>query len=138
MRREPLPGTGRRLLHLVGVAAGWSVFVWLWTRVAFDLPDYGILAWLVLTTLVVCPSVTLYWILHNLAIFRAKGPRTHTVEAEMRYERDWNGRDVVADWPLLMQARITVIGVVDERKVYRTLQRRTEQPPTLERIFAKG
>ncbi|WP_018228705.1 hypothetical protein [Methyloversatilis universalis] len=138
MRRDPLPGTGRRLLHRVGILAGWMLFAWLWSRVAFDLPDYSMLAWLVLTTLVLCPAITLYWVLHNLAIFRAKGARTHAVEASARYEQDWNGREVLADWPLLMQARITVIGVVDGRKVYRTLNRRTGQPPALERIFAKG
>lgn len=138
MRRDPLSGTGRRLLHLAGILAGWLLFAWLWSRVAFDLPDYGMLAWLVLTTLVLCPAITLYWVLHNLAIFRAKGPRTHAVEARAHYEADWNGREVVADWPLLMQARITVVGVVDGRKVYRTLNRRTGQPPALERIFAKG
>lgn len=138
MRRDPLPGIGRRVLHGVGVAAGWLLFVWLWTRVAFDLPDYGTLAWLMLVTLVVCPAVTLYWVLHNLAIFRAKGARTHAVEAAAHYDSDWNGREVVADWPLLLQTRIVVIGVVDGRKVYRTLHRRSEQAPTVERIFAKG
>ncbi|MBU0604381.1 MAG: hypothetical protein KKD25_18490 [Gammaproteobacteria bacterium] len=137
MQRAPLKGGVRRLLHAVVVIAGWLLFAWAWSLVLRDLPDYGLLAWLIGATLVVCPAITLYWVLHNRAIFRAKGPRTHALEAHADYAQDWNGHEVVADWDVLRGARITVVGIVNQRKIYRSLAARPAQPE-LTRLFGKG
>jgi hypothetical protein len=138
MRRDPLRSPHQKFFHLFVVVSGWALFVLAWVRVASDLPDYAVLAEMVIGTLVVAPLVTLYWVLHNLAIARVKGPRTRAIEAEAHYVRDWNGRDVVADWEAVRTAGITVIGIVDGRKVYRTLIRRDHEGRVLTRIFAKG
>ena len=69
MRREPLRGAGQRLVHVVVVATGWFLFGWAWLLVGRDLPDYSVLAWMIIATLVISPAITLYWVLHNLALF---------------------------------------------------------------------
>jgi hypothetical protein len=137
MRRDPLPGRGQRLLHGLIVLAGWLMFGWAWIIVAHDLPDYSVLAWLIVATLVISPAITLYWVLHNLALFKLKGARTHSAQADEAYLHDWNGRPVVADWDVLRDARITVIGVVDAQKLYRNLTTRSIDPG-LSRLFGKG
>jgi len=113
------------------------MFAWAWVVVAQDLPDYGVLALLIVATLVISPAITLYWVLHNLALFKLKGARTHTAQAVDAYTHDWNGRPVVADWDALRDARITVIGVVDAQKLYRNLTTRSIDPG-LSRLFGKG
>lgn len=137
MHREPLRGAGRRLVHVVIVAAGWLLFGWAWLRVGRDLHDYGVLAWMIIATLVISPAVTLYWVLHNLALFKLKGPRRRLPEAKADYLQDWVGRPVVADWDMLRTARITVIGVVDGQKLYRCLAQRSVAPG-VSRLFGKG
>jgi hypothetical protein len=137
MRREALRGSGQRLLHVVVVAAGWFLFGWAWLLVGRDLPDYGVLAWMIVATLIISPAVTLYWVLHNLAIFKLKGPRRQLPDTKAEYLRDWAGRPVVADWDTLRTAHITVIGVVDSRKLYRCLAPRSVDPG-VSRLFVKG
>ncbi|AOF82987.1 hypothetical protein BSY238_3307 [Methyloversatilis sp. RAC08] len=137
MRREPLRSAGQRLVHVFVVGAGWFLFGWAWLLVGRDLPDYGVLAWMIVATLVISPAITLYWVLHNLAIFKLKGPRLRLPEAKAEYLQDWAGRPVVADWTTLRTARITVIGVVDSRKLYRCLAPRSVDPG-VSRLFGKG
>ncbi|MDP3873674.1 MAG: hypothetical protein ABIF28_00930 [Pseudomonadota bacterium] len=137
MRREPLRSAGQRLVHVVVLGAGWLLFGWAWLLVGRDLPDYGVLAWMIVATLVISPAVTLYWVLHNLAIFKLKGPRRRLPDTKAEYLQDWAGRPVVADWDMLRTARITVIGVVDSRKLYRCLAPRSVDPG-VSRLFAKG
>ena len=137
MRREPLRGAGQRLVHVVVVAAGWFLFGWAWLLVGRDLPDYDVLAWMIVATLVISPTVTLYWVLHNLALFKLKGPRLRLPDPQAAYLNDWAGRPVVADWDMLRTAPITVIGVVDSRKLYRCLAPRSVDPG-VSRLFGKG
>lgn len=137
MRREPLRGAGQRLVHVAVVVAGWLLFGWAWLLVGRDLPDYGVLAWMIVATLIISPAVTLYWVLHNLAIFKLKGPRRQLPDTKAEYVQDWAGRPVVADWEMLRTARITVIGVVDSRKLYRCLAQRSVDPG-VSRLFGKG
>ena len=118
MRNQSRLGPGQRLLHIVIVATGWLLFGWAWLVVGRDLPDYGLLAWMILATLVISPAVTLYWVLHNLALFKRKGARRQVQQTTSDYAQDWAGRPVVADWNALRSAHLAVIAVVDGQKVY--------------------
>ena len=53
------------------------------------------------------------------ALHRRKGPRSHSVLLPADYAKDWNGREVKADWSALRTARIVVIEVEDGDKHYR-------------------
>ncbi len=64
-------------------------------------------------------AVTLLWVVHNIALHRRKGPRSHSVLLPADYAKDWNGREVKADWSALRTARIVVIEVEDGDKHYR-------------------
>jgi hypothetical protein len=66
----------------------------------------------------VMPALTLYWVWHNRSIYRRKGPRRGVPAVDESYLRDWNGRTVEADWPMLRHARSITVQLHDERKHY--------------------
>lgn len=119
MRATPLPGWPRRLIHVAALAAGWALFAWGWHEVLGRPWDTDTLWWLIGGSLVVLPVLTIAWTLHNLGIHRRKGPRTGLRKVDDAYRRDWNGREIVADWPALSHAHLVVIEVDAERKRYR-------------------
>lgn len=91
----------------------------MWFRVAARPWDSGDLVVLIAGSLFALPTVTLLWVVHNIALHRRKGPRSHSVLLPADYAKDWNGREVKADWSALRTARIVVIEVVDGDKHYR-------------------
>lgn len=107
------------LIHIILLLVGWVGFVWMWWRVAARPWDSGDLVVLIAGSLIALPTVTLIWVVHNIALHRRKGPRTRTVLLPADYAKDWNGREVKADWTALRTARIVVIEVVDGDKHYR-------------------
>lgn len=100
----PLPPR-RRVLHALVIAAGWLLFAWSWHRVTADKPELGELRLLMLGALAVVPPLTLGWVAHNVGIHRRKGPRRSVPAVAMRYDTDFNGRRIDADWARLAQAR---------------------------------
>lgn len=118
-RAASLSGWPQRLAHTVVVVAGWALFVWGWLEVLGRPWDSEALSWLIVGSLVVLPTITIAWILHNLGIHRRKGARTGVPRIDESYPRDWNGREVVADWPALAHARLITVELDGERKVYR-------------------
>lgn len=120
MRRENAYRRG--FWHALGqaliVALGWIGFVWLWWLVAQRPWEVRGLVWLIGASLVVLPLVTLYWVWHNRSIYRRKGPRRAVAAVDESYTRDWNGRAVQADWPMLRHARSITVQVGDEHKHY--------------------
>lgn len=105
----PLPWR-RRLAHAAIVLAGWLLFVWCWRVVTADHPSIGQLSDLLIGALVVVPVFTVSWVVHNVGIHRRKGPRRSVPAVEQRYERDYNGRVIQADWAALAGAqRINVV-----------------------------
>lgn len=111
-------GTRRRILHALLIALGWLLFAWSWRRVTADGPAVGELQWLLLAALLVVPVLTLSWVAHNVGIHRRKGPRRSVPAVDMRYERDFNGRRIEADWPALAAARRIDIVLDGDRKRY--------------------
>ncbi|MCC7151496.1 MAG: hypothetical protein IT501_05800 [Rubrivivax sp.] len=106
----------QRVWHTLLVLAGWVLFAWSWQRVTADRPELGELRWLMMGALIVVPLLTLAWVAHNVGIHRRKGPRRSVPVVEVRYEADFNGRSIEADWTALAQARRVDIVVDGSRK----------------------
>ena len=100
--------------HWVVIASGWALYVAAWVVVLRGEWDLASVAWVISVASIVSPLVTLFWVRHNFAIFLEKGPRKGMPELEFKYERDWNGNAVEADWPALQTARVTRIGATPE------------------------
>jgi len=115
----PLRGWPQRLLHLAALAVGWGLFVWAWHDVLGQHWEAEFLTWLVTGSLVILPTLTIAWVLHNVGIHRRKGPRTGSRKIDEAYRFDWNGREVSADFAALARASVVVIDVEGKRKVYR-------------------
>lgn len=111
----PLPAR-RRLLHALVITAGWLIFAWSWHRVTAGRPELGELRLLMLGALVVVPPLTLGWVAHNVGIHRRKGPRRSVPAVALRYDTDFNGRHIEADWSRLTRARRIDIVVEGNRK----------------------
>lgn len=105
--RSPLHAVG----HAVLVVLGWAGFVWLWNLVLVRPWDSADLRVLIVGTLVVAPTLTVAWIAHNVGIYRRRGPRRSVPAVTWRYERDYNGREVVADFVALREARMIVVDI---------------------------
>lgn len=108
----------RKLAHLLMVVLGWVGFVWMWLLVAARPWDSHGLVWLIVGSAIVAPLLTGAWVLHNRALYRRKGERQAVATADMRYERDWHGRSVHADWAMLRNSRVVRVRVDGERKTY--------------------
>jgi hypothetical protein len=98
---------------------GWGLFCWGWYDVLGQHWETQYLTWLVTGSLVVLPSITIAWVLHNVGIHRRKGPRTNLRDVDETYRQDWNGREIAADLGALARANIVVIDIEGDRKVYR-------------------
>lgn len=117
----------RRVAHILIGVASWAVFVALWWmlvrdgRVSADalrstVVELGAVAGAVL-------AITAWWVRHNVAIYRRKGPRTGIREAPARTDRDALGRPV--HWEFggrrggAVRAAHVIVDVADGDKTYR-------------------
>lgn len=111
---------GRDLAHAAVLAFAWVSIGVLWVRV-LRATSGPVLLWAsatVVVTAIVTLVVTRWWIAHNVAIHRAKGPRTTVPVAPLDYDRDWVGRPVVGAWDDLRSAGIVVVCASASRKVF--------------------
>jgi hypothetical protein len=125
---NPVPGaaqgperSGRRdLVHLVLLTMPWALLGWLWWRVAQSTAVEQLLTAVGMVLLLVglALPLNLVWILHNVRIFRRKGPRRGLAIADLDYRTDWTRRPVVADWAVVRAAAVVVVHPTDERKVF--------------------
>jgi hypothetical protein len=118
MRRERLDGWPHRIVHLLALLAGWALFFYWWHEVAVQDWNRTQVALIIFVTLVVAPVLTIGWVMHNLSIFRRKGPRLGVPKVALEYPRDWNGREIVADWATLAESGRIEITVDGDRKLY--------------------
>ena len=119
MRRERLDSRLHKLVHLLALLAGWALFFYWWYEVAVQDWNRTQVALIIVVTLLVAPTLTAAWVLHNLSLFRRKGPRLGVRKVPLEYPRDWNGREIVADWAALGAADLVEVTVQDGRKFYR-------------------
>ena len=108
----------RRALHAVLIACGWVLFAWSWQRVTADRPEVGELRVLMVAAVVVVPLLTLSWVAHNVRIHRRKGPRKAGRPVPLRYEQDFNGRSIDADFVRLARSRRIDIVIEADVKRY--------------------
>lgn len=122
MTRQPLASLGRRVLHSLAILGGWFIYFWLWWRVIY-VYDQGLnplVALFLFGVVIVVPTITLIWVLHNVRIFKHKGPRQGRTTVEDNYVADWKGRRVTADWADMKQSSSIVISVSGNNKQYDT------------------
>lgn len=100
----PLGSTARALMHVLIIGLGWALFVYGWVRVAARPWDAQELRVLIVASAVVLPSLTALWIAHNVVWYRGRQRRREAARVEYRYEVDWAGHSVEADWPTLTRA----------------------------------
>lgn len=109
----PRSGGLRSRWHVLGhfllLVAGWAIFALSWWDVLRQPWETQTLRHLIIGAIVVMPSVTIAWILHNRRIHQRLGPRKAVPAVPLRYEIDFNGRRIEADWPVLQQTRYVVI-----------------------------
>jgi hypothetical protein len=117
----------RQLVHCVIGVAFWLLLAALWVLLAVQgkasgeaFRDTGV--WLAALMGAVL-AVTIWWIRHNVAIYRRKGPRRGRPEQPPRTDEDRLGREV--DWalaggaPVGVAERHLVVEVEGNRKTYR-------------------
>lgn len=120
MQRPSLPGWPTRLLHVVLIIAGWGVFGWFWWKVLFQQPlETHSLSLLIAAALIISPTITLIWVLHNLGIHTRKGARQTSITIAPSYTRDWMGITVHADFETLKTAPRILIEHLPTGKHYR-------------------
>jgi hypothetical protein len=117
----------RQLLHIVIGVAFWLLLAGLWVLLAVQgkasgaaFRDTGV--WLAALMGAVL-AVTIWWIRHNVAIYRRKGPRRGRPENPPRTHVDRLGRDV--EWalpggvPAALTERHLIVEIAGEHKTYR-------------------
>jgi hypothetical protein len=117
----------RQLVHCVIGVAFWLLLAALWVLLAVQgkasgaaFRDTGV--WLAALMGAVL-AVTIWWIRHNVAIYRRKGPRRGRPEQPPRTDEDRLGREV--DWalpggaPVAVAERHLLVEVEGNRKTYR-------------------
>lgn len=136
MMREPLPSLGHRIAHTLAIGGGWFIYFWLWWRVIY-VYDQGLSSLVVLFlvgVLIILPTMTMIWILHNIRIFKHKGlRRERAMMMENHYVSDWKGRRVIASWLEMQDATSIVISVNGNDKHYQTQSH--FPPPITTHIF---
>lgn len=119
-QRPALSGPLHVIWHIILVVLGWSLFCGLWWIVLQQTSNsLSSIIWLFSGALILLPIITLFWIRHNRGIYAHKGPRRHVQVVETRYEQDWMGRAIQANFDQLKQARSITILSNSEEKCFR-------------------
>ena len=119
MQRRPLKGWLKKLAHGLALIAGWLLFFGFWWHVLTTQSiSHREIVLLIAGSLILFPLLTLYWVLHNRAIYKAKGPRRQVRVVAEHYPCDWEGRNMLGEWSVLKSARSIVVMVDSENKVY--------------------
>jgi hypothetical protein len=118
--RESSSYRRRRAGQIAFVGGGWALFIWMWRQVLLKVSAITVLraAEVLGITLFVVGCITTWWVLHNVRIFRRKGPRTGLRAVTGVFDRDFVGRILVADWEELRGAGYIEITAEDRRKRY--------------------
>ncbi len=114
-----LASPAKVVLHAILLLVGWALLAYGWWLVAARPWDSYGLRILIIGSLIVFPLLNGFWILHNVTRYRGRNQRHQVRHVESRYERDWIGRSIAADWNLLANAREVRIDIDGGVKRYR-------------------
>ena len=115
-------GQVRQALHILLAGAGWVLFIYWWSIVLARVTPREIrfTALFIGISLVVVVAATVIWVMHNVAIFRRRGPRTKVRPVDQQVRVDHLGRSLrlETDADALRAARLVRVLVDGERKIY--------------------
>ena len=114
-----LASPAKVVLHAILLLVGWALLAYGWWLVAARPWDSYGLRLLIVGGLIVFPLLNGFWILHNVTRYRGRNQRHQVRHVESRYEHDWVGRSIAADWNLLANAREVRIDIDGGVKRYR-------------------
>lgn len=102
------------------ITLGWALFLLAWVSAMRQTQPMTIFVTLavLLTCAIAIESVTLYWISHNVNIFRKKGPRKSLANVDHEFRRDFVGRELEADWERLREEGVILISQDEEHKTF--------------------
>jgi hypothetical protein len=102
------------------VAFGWALFIAGWVKVGRGVTGGTVVSTLLLVVGVAVFSltVTIFWIAHNVSIFRRKGPRTSARDIDFEFEKDFLGRDLDADWGVVGRSSKILVAVREDFKSF--------------------
>jgi hypothetical protein len=112
----------RQALHILLAGAGWVLFFYWWSIVLGRVSSREIrfTALFIGISLVVVVAATVVWVLHNISIFRRRGPRTKVRPVDEQVRVDHLGRSLrmETDGDALRSARLVRVLVDGGRKIY--------------------
>jgi hypothetical protein len=102
------------------VALGWALFIAGWVKVGQGVTGGTVVSTLLLIVGVTVFSltVTIFWIAHNVSIFRRKGPRTGARDIDFEFDKDFLGRDLDADWDAVGRSSKILVAVREDFKSF--------------------
>src|SRR5262245_30402544 len=125
-QRPSEASTARQVLHASIALAGWVLFVWWWAVVLGRVSPSAVrlTALFIGVALAFIVLLTVAWTLHNVHIYRRKGPRTQVRSVPLPWARDRLGRNVSlpSTTEQIQTAPIVVVRLENEGKVYRTTE----------------
>lgn len=137
-KREPIQAEPlHRVLHTVIAVAGWVLFIYWWWLVfrRVNATEVRYTLWFIAIALVVIVFVTALWAVHNLRVFKRRGPRTTVRDVPEDFSRDSVGRPV--NMPRLPQecltAEVVAVRIADGAKIYEPLDS-TDATPVPSRL----
>jgi hypothetical protein len=102
---------------------GWLLFGYWWWLVLqrVSRTEVTFTGWFLLFSFFIIVTVTALWVLHNVSLFRRKGPRLTIREAEANLRHDTLGRRLAVEGSegALTEAPVVRVQVDDGHKVYR-------------------
>ena len=123
-RRPALKSTPVMLAHIILILLGWIVFFAFWAKVLWrDYETAKHAGLLILIALFAAPLITLVWVMYNQRLHRRKGARGAGFSPPEVYEKDWSGRSVFAEFPLLKATRNVEVISAETVKLYKPFNR---------------
>lgn len=96
----------RLYFHVIIAVISWLLFFYLWyltfATKLFGLGPIRDLLTIALTGVAVS-IIDIWWIMHNVNIYKKKGPRRAVNETEKIFDEDFFGRKIKSDWACVQQ-----------------------------------
>lgn len=118
--RPPLRPWWRKVIHFIVLLIGWLLyfdFVW-YTLFQADTALLSFIGLYILACLILIPTVTAFWLRHNIAIYKRKPHRSELVSCQEKYDYDWDKRQVISEWEKMRVSANITIAIDGNKKFY--------------------